>query len=283
MGSRIGLPHLGLLLAVLLPSGCSTLATAPVAQALAGYRLDTHLRVQGVRDNLSGLAYDPGSRHLLAVVNNPATLLELDRRGQVLRRIVLDGFIDTEGVALLADGRVAVTEELLNQIALFTLPPDGVTQVAHATAVVLPLHGFARGNDGLEGLAYDARSDCLWTVKEHHPRALYQVCGRTPATVQWRDRSAWLDGAAAGTDLSGIEIDPVSGDLLLLSDESHRVTALDRHGHVLAQRVLGGPHEPRPPQPEGIAIDADGTLYVASEPDHLYRFRPPRRRHGSGH
>lgn len=277
------LPRIGIILAALLPSACSTIATPPGTQALTGYRLEMQVRVDGVRDNLSGLAYDPQGQRLLAVVNQPATLLVLDTDGHVQRRIELDGFVDTEGVALLPGGRVAVTEELRNQITIFDLPAPGVDRVLHAAAVRLPLQGFQRGNDGFEGLAYDARSGCLWMVKEHRPRGLYQVCGQTPDTLRVRDLSHWLQQAGAGSDLSGIEIDPVQGHLLLLSDESHRVTAMDRHGRVLAHRNLGGAQEPTPPQPEGIAVDAQGRLYVASEPDRLYRFRRTTATHRSDH
>ena len=170
---------------------------------LAGYRLQMHTRVQGVADNLSGLAYDARHDRLLAVVNHPSTLLVLDTNGRVLRRIALDGFEDTEGVALLADGRVAVTEEGRNQIAIFALPPAGTGRALHRDARIVRLDLFAHGNDGYEGLAYDARHDCFWMVKERRPRGLFQLCGllRDGAVRAITDHSAWLKAAHPGKDL----------------------------------------------------------------------------------
>lgn len=249
------------------------------ASALQGYRLDYHTVVQGVEDNLSGLAYDAKTGHLLAVVNRPETLLVLDTDGRILRRIVLHGFDDTEGVAIMHDGRIAVTEEGRNQITVFPMPAADVDQVDHAHAVtwppvIGPVAGADHGNDGLEGLATDGVHGCLWAVKERKPRGLYNTC-------RWRvgkfagkfvDVSGWLADAHAGTDLSGIERDPVTGHLLLLSDESARITELDRHGRVIGHRSLGGAGEPRPPQPEGIAVDGHGHVYVVSEPNLFYRY-----------
>lgn len=252
---------------------------APAAQTgsvLAGLRLQYQSTVKGVKDNLSGLAYDARTGHLLAVVNRPASLLVLDAEGRVLRRIALRGFEDTEGVALLRDGRVAVTEEGRNQITVFPMPGTGRGEVDYSAAQVWSLdvldQQFKPGNNGLEGLARDPRGHCMWTVKERAPRAMYKYCtsGRDATFVL--DQSAWLVGAHVGTDLSGIEFDPRTGHLLLLSDESARVTEMDRHGHVVAQLDLDGAHGPRPPQPEGITVDGKGHLFIVSEPNLFYRY-----------
>lgn len=255
---------------LLLACAQPVLAAGP-ASALRGYRLQYRAVVEGVKDNLSGLAYDARSGHLLALVNRPATLLVLDTDGRVLRSVALRGFEDTEGVALLTDGRVAVTEEGRNTIAVFAMPEDGVDHVDHASAVSWSLGEFARGNNGFEGLATGRACGCVWVVKERKPRGLYKACSNGDAAYVG-DQSAWLRGANAGTDLSGIEFDPQSGHLLLLSDESARITEIDLRGRVLAHRSLGGAHEPRPPQPEGIAVDGKGRLYIVSEPNLFYRY-----------
>jgi uncharacterized protein YjiK len=214
---------LGLVLAGLLLRSSCVLADPP-SDALTGYHLQFQTRVRGVADNLSGLAFDPASGRLFAVVNRPATLLVLDRDGRVQRSIALHGFIDTEGVAVLGDGRVAVTEEALNQVAAFAIPAAGRDAVEHAQARILRLDLFARGNNGWEGLAWDSRHRCLWLVKERAPRGLYSVCTPDRRTLLIRDHGAWLGDANAGSDLSGIAVDPVAGHLLLLSDESARIT-----------------------------------------------------------
>lgn len=251
----------------------ATCADTQAARSV-GWTLQVQARVDGVNDNLSGLAYDMRHHRLLAVVNRPTELLVLDTDGHVRRRIALQGFDDTEGVALLTDGRVAVTEEGRNQVAIFAMPAVGSDRVRHRDARIFRLDLFAHGNNGFEGLAYDARHDCLWLAKERKPRGLYQVCGLLSGrrTLAVSDRSAWLAPAHAGTDLSGIEWDPASGDLLVLSDESRRITAIARGGRPVWQRTLGGADEPRPPQPEGITVDGRGHLYVVSEPNLFYRY-----------
>lgn len=271
MKSRTAPVHALLALVLALSAFCAAAAPPPDAP-LAGYRLQVQTRVAGVQDNLSGLAYDARSGHVLAVVNRPAQLLVLDRAGKVLRRIDLHGFLDTEGVAVLGGDRVAVTEEAVNRIAIFRLPPPGTDRVDHADAHVLQLDLFKHGNNGFEGLAYDARSNCLWLVKEKAPRGLYTVCGPGTRALVISDRSGWLARIDAGTDLSGIAVDPASGHLLLLSDESKRITEIDRRGRLIAHCALGGPGEPVPPQPEGIVLDGHGHLYLVSEPDRFYRF-----------
>lgn len=258
-------------LGLLLVAACA--GAVPSSDAgLAGYRLQMQTRVAGVKDNLSGLAFDAAGDRLLAVVNRPALLLVLDRDGTVQRRITLHGFVDTEGVAVLGGDRVAVTEEAANRIAIFRLPPPGTDRVEHTDAHVLQLDLFKHGNSGFEGLAYDARSNCLWLVKEKAPRGLYTVCGPGTRTLAITDRSGWLARIDAGTDLSGIAVDPASGHILLLSDEAKRITVIDRRGRPLSHRTLGGHGEPVPPQPEGIVLDGRGHLYVVSEPDRFYRF-----------
>jgi uncharacterized protein YjiK len=255
---------LGLVLARLLLRSPCVLADPP-SDALAGYHLQFQTRVRGVADNLSGLAFDPASGRLLAVVNRPAILLVLDRDNRVQRSIALRGFIDTEGVAVHGDGRVAVTEEALNQIAAFAIPAAGRDAVDHAQARILRLDLFARGNSGCEGLTWHARHRCLWLVKARAPRGLYSVCTPDRRSLLIRDHGAWLEDADAGSDLPGIAVDPVTGHLLL-SDESAGITEIDLHRRVLEHRALHAQGSPHPPQPEGIALDGKGHLTWSANP-----------------
>jgi uncharacterized protein YjiK len=265
----------------------------PGGLTLSGYRMDIAGREIGDVKNLSGLAWDAQRGQLAAVLNRPATLLLLDREGRLQAHYRLRGFSDTEAVAALGDGWYAVTEEGREQLAMFRVPADGkdgegVTgEIQHAQAVVLglDLSPDDGGNAGFEGLAYDMADDALFVAKEHSPTRLYEVRGLASLRgngelrgLSIRDRSGLLAPLRASDDLSSVEVDPRTHHLLLLSDEGQRVTELTRDGVPLGQRLLDGSAAGEPPlaQPEGVAIDGEGTLYVVGEPNRFYRLRPAR-------
>jgi uncharacterized protein YjiK len=259
---------------------------------LERYRMDAAGRpVEGIDRNLSGLAFDAERQRLIAVINRPATLLTLDLDGRVTGRHRLRNASDVEGVAFLGGGRVALVEEGSQRILLATLPRDGKDadlDLRDAPSLRLDLGAGTvpadadgakapgqRRNQGLEGIGYDLERDQLYVVKEHSPRALYRITGwgrpaqDAPAAFAVEDLSAWLRQSVGATDLSSIEVDPDTGHLLLLSDESQSLVELDRRGARVGGTSLEGV-----PQAEGVALGSDGTLYIVSEPNLFYRLRP---------
>lgn len=274
-----------------------TLGEAPPAApavhnglALADYVLEQATPVAGVTRNLSGLAFDTDRQQLIAVVNRPATLLRLSPDGQALSRHPLQHAADVEAVAYLGAGRVALVEEGRSRILFAQLPQaaDAPMDLRQAFALHLSLQapeqaGLTTGNQGFEGLGYDARNDQLYVAKEHSPRALYRITGiarqdgRGSPSISVENLSHWVaSDAAVGTDLSSVEVDGRTGHLLLLSDEAQSLVELDEQGRFLGRLDLGSvPGMPGPiPQPEGVAIDPQGTLYLVSEPNLFYRLRP---------
>jgi uncharacterized protein YjiK len=250
---------------------------------LADYRMDIDARpVAGVRKNLSGLSYDADHDQLIAVVNRPATLYTLHTDGTVIGVYPLKNVSDTEGVAYLGDGDVAVVEEGRGRIWTFKLP-DQAQDIDVSQGRSLQLTLGAKVNSGFEGLGYDRAKDQLYVVQEHSPRALYRVGGLKPRqrgklSLTVENLSGWLDSSKFATDLSSVEFDPTSGHLLLLSDESQNVMELDGDGRPLSMLSLSGHlsrHESPVPQAEGVAIDPHGNLYVVSEPNLFYRLRSP--------
>jgi uncharacterized protein YjiK len=259
---------------------------------LERYRMDGAGRpVAGVDRNLSGLAFDTERQRLIAVINRPATLLTLDLEGQVTGRHRLRNASDVEGVAFLGGGRVAMVEEGTQRILLAAVPDggqDGDLDLQRAPSLQLDLGASAASpdtkaegpsgpgrNQGLEGIGYDPERDQLYVVKEHSPRALYRITGwgrptkDAPGALVVEDLSAWLRQLADATDLSSIEVDPATGHLLLLSDESQALVELDRQGARVGRTSLDGV-----PQAEGVALGPDGTVYLVSEPNLFYRLRP---------
>ncbi len=243
---------------------------------LPGYRFDLEgVRLQGVDDNLSGLAFDSDHGHLLAVLNRPSTVLVLDRDGQVLRRHRLRGASDVEAIAWLGGDRVALLQEGRRSVIVATLPArDGPIDTTQSR--VVPLTMADAGNNGPEGMAYDRSSDTLYISKERAPAGLYQLQGiAAGGPVHQRDLSAWLRRLPFATDLSSLEFDARHRHLLLLSDESQLLAELTLDGTPVSWRSLSSERWSLPmPQPEGVTLDDQGNLYVVSEPNLFYRLRP---------
>lgn len=243
---------------------------------LPGYHYDIEGRVlAGVQDNLSGLAYDAAHHRLLAAVNRPAEVLVLDLAGQVLDRHRLHGASDVEAIAWLGGNRIALLQERRRSVLLATLPGHAGAPLDVSHARVLPLDLPDSGNDGPEGLAYDRGHDVLYVSKERAPTGLYALSGALGGELVQHDLSGWLAALPFATDLSSVEFDPVHHHLLLLSDESQMLAELDADGSPLSWSPLPTTRWHLPaPQPEGVAVDEAGTIYVVSEPNLFYRMKP---------
>jgi len=243
---------------------------------LPGYRFDIEgRRIAGVEDNLSGLAFDAHRRQLLAAVNRPAEVLVLDLDGNVLRRHRVHGASDVEAIAWLGGDRIALLQEGRRSVIVATLPARDGARIEVGEARLIPLHMDAAGNDGPEGMGYDLAGDILYIGKERAPTGLYALHGvMSAAEVSQTDLSPWLRALPFATDLSSVEFDPVHRHLLLLSDESQLLAELSADGQPVSWCALPTGDWALPaPQPEGVALDDRGTLYVVSEPNLFYRLR----------
>ncbi len=268
-----------------LTSQVNTVAPAPGDLWLPDYQVLLDAKpINGIRKNLSAISYDRDLDRLLAVVNGgPVELLALSKTGEILERYPLTGFGDIEGVTYMGGGLVAVSDERRQQISIFRLPavPRSI-DIAEAQFFSLGIN--LNGNKGFEGLTYDVVGDRLFIVKERDPRQLYEVSGvaaslDTHLQLRVQDRSAWIDDQVFATDLSDIYFDAATGHLLLLSDESKLVMELSDKGKMISYRSLNGWFSDlrrAAPQPEGVTMDNDGTLYIVSEPNLFYSFRRQR-------
>ena len=264
--------------------------------ALAQYRMDIKaMPIAGIDRNLSGLSFDTDANQLIAVVNRPARLYRLSLEGKVLSRHRLQHASDVEGVAYLGGNRVAIIEEGKSRIVLTELPAqaDADIDVHQGFALQLTLEspepaGMRSGNQGFEGVGYDAQRDHLYVAKEHSPRALYRITGLArkgapqpqAASISIENLSHWVQHPAVGTDLSSVEVNSANGHLLLLSDESQSLVELDTAGRLVSRFDLSywQGHDTAVPQAEGITIAPDGTIFIVSEPNLFYRLQPPARR-----
>lgn len=251
--------------------------------ALPDYRVRVEARpVDGVARNLSGLAWDTQRSQLWSVVNDPPQLLALSTDGEVLSRHPLDGFADVEGVAYLGDDLLLLVEERKQALVVVPVPdrPGQVLSRRDQRALTLGLGDG--GNQGFEGVGYDRDGDRLFVVKEHSPRKLYEIRGLRASLdgrldIELIDHEAWVGDKFIARDFSSVEYDARSGHVLLLSDVSRLVLELDAAGGFVRFQPLAGGFaglREHVPQAEGMTVDERGNLYVVSEPNLFYAFRP---------
>lgn len=75
--------------------------------------------------------------------------------------------------------------------------------------------------------------------------------------------------------LSGLHLDAHTGHLLLLSYESKLLAEVSRERDAVSYMDFGAGFnrlECSIPQAGGVTMDAEGNLYIVSEPNFLYRF-----------
>lgn len=247
---------------------------------LPDYRVVIEARpVEGIHHNLSSILYDPDHDRLLAVSNGPSEIFALSKTGDLLARYPLRGFGDVEAVGYLGDGLLVIADERTQQLNFVSLPGEpGPIHIEDAQFISLGIN--LNGNKGFEGVSYDRAHDRLYVVKERDPRQLYEISGIRASLgkglhLHIRDLTAWINRSVFGTDLSGVHYDPVTGHLVVLSDESNLLVELTGEGEFVSFRTLLG-HlgdlRHTTPQPEGVTLDAEGNLYIVSEPNLFYRF-----------
>lgn len=248
---------------------------------LADYRVVLEAQaIAGLDDDVSALTYDPDRRSLFTVTNQNPQLIELSLDGRILRRVRLLGFGDPEAVEYIGRNRYVISDERRQRLVQVHLDED--TRILDAgSGQQLSLGIGLSGNKGFEGLAYDARGQRLFVAKERDPVRIYEIHGfphsdpERPYAVHVVD-DLRRDAGLFVRDLSSLQFDERSGHLLALSDESRLVLELDADGRPISSlSLLGGQSglKGTVPQAEGVAMDADGSLYLISEPNLFYVFR----------
>lgn len=243
---------------------------------LNGYRLDHQTRLAAVKDDLSGISYNPDTDSYWAVLNTPQSLLELDGNLQVRRTIALTNFDDTEALAYAGANRLVIADERDQSIVV--APITGTTASLDKTQlqrVTLDTHGG--DNKGFEGIAVDTQKNIIYVVRERDPMTLLTIRGLLSGDPGLEiETSSVIDGEGLYfDDLSGLHFDEVSGNLLFLSDESKALAEITPKGEKVSYMdLISGFHElpSDVPQAEGVTMGPDRSIHIVSEPNLIYRF-----------
>ncbi|WAC45935.1 SdiA-regulated domain-containing protein [Pseudomonas sp. SL4(2022)] len=228
--------------------------------------------LQGLeQEEVSGLTYSADSNTLFIVTGKSPQLIELTLDGQVLRRIDLHGFANPEGVEMLADGRLAIIDERMRTLTTFKL--EALTRSLEFAELPSLDLGFAEaGNKGFEGIAWDSRNNRVLLGKERGPLGLFSLPfpGEDGATGVMQPMGG---GHLFLRDISSLTYDARTGHSLVLSDESRLLLEVDEYGEPVSfislargMNGLRGGIE----QAEGVTMDAQGNIYIVSEPNLLY-------------
>jgi len=220
------------------------------------------LSIPRIGDNLSGITRSATTGTFFAVTNSPQAVFELTPQGNILRRMEMRGFSDTEDIAHIEGELFAVVEERRGLIRLVRIDAD--TQIIRADqGRTIDLGSRHEDNRGFESLAYDPATRSLLTIRELPPYDLTRITldgSGAPGPITCERLSLDVD------DVSAMSLDH-DGRLWILSEASSRLLRL---GH-------GGREEFRSPvragglpfQPEGLAFGVDGTIFIVGEPDVL--------------
>lgn len=224
--------------------------------------------IPAIPKNLSGITYNPESKTLFLISNNPCRIYEMTPQGGLLRQINLVDFYDTEDIVFVEGQTFAVIEELRNAISIFQIWPE-TEAVRYADCRHIFVLPPTISNTGLEGLSWDPVTRDFLVAHESNPRAIYAIpfdstaetIRRGPEIPELRNLP-WIKLG----NYSGIHFDNTSRRLLILSRKTKNIKdySLDGHekGSLNLSRAISGIVKA-----EGLTFAPGGKLYVCSEPN----------------
>ena len=237
-------------------------------------RLDRVVKLPEELAEISGLCQAFAPDEVFAVQDEKGIVFRVNSRsGELLQEITFDKDLDYEGIARKGDD-------------MYVLEADGDIHyfVYRDTAVEVPSSkletNFSYRND-TEGICYDSLTNTLLIApkaQELNPqseseqrRGIYTYDLRQSALIA--QPTYYIDELEVGqivfntnrpyvVNPSGIAVDPITGDIFVLSAAGHVLVVIDRdsqikHVELLEKGTFG--------QPEGIAFAPNGDLYVSSE------------------
>jgi uncharacterized protein YjiK len=234
-------------------------------------------------ENASGLTFNDKRNTLFTVLNKESKIIEFDLQGNLIREVSVVGAEDMEGITYVEGNRYVIADERDNRLVQIELEDDAtVIDITSAPKINLGIN--VAGNKNFEGVSWDDVNNRLLVVKERDPKYIMSVTGffnadlSKPLNIQIRKIEAFDQAIKwAMRDLSSVTFHSETGHLLLLSDESRLIKEYDEDGKALSALALWkGFHglKAHVPQAEGIAVGSDKSIYIMSEPNLFYVFKP---------
>ena len=230
-----------LLLSTIL-SGClwfSTVSSATTKSSevwdLNHYLLSKTLMIDGIEDYLSGITYHPDSGNLYGIINNPEQIVVISKNGQLLRKIDLIGFSDTESIDYVEGNRFIISEERQQTISFVDIL-ETTKEVHYSDVKTLALLPPEKNNKGIEGIAFSPRHGVFF-VQEMPARIMHFALENDEQTKQFdvmKNLRLEVDDFSGLTLLQGPE-----ERLLVLSDDSHSLHVIDLSGEEISRIRLG--------------------------------------------
>ncbi|MEJ6004845.1 SdiA-regulated domain-containing protein [Paucibacter sp. AS339] len=291
------------LILALAAAGCG-LAQAGNSLNLANYQVSktyaldilggtTAGQISGLEASAVAYARDRGT--LFFVGDEGTGVVEISLTGQTLGKMAFDwagtgsGKHDTEGLTYLGGGVLVVSEERLQDAYRFSYTNGGSATLKNS---FVSIANDAVGNNGIEGISYDARNGGSFvTVKQQTPQNVmagtlsFAAATGSPATTSGdgstppgggvATMSSLFNPASMGlSTLSDVHtlssVDALAGsaaadNLLVLSLGSRSLLEVNRQGQVLSRFDLSQvlPNNGI----EGVTIDEKGTIYLVAEQD----------------
>ena len=237
-------------------------------------RLDQVTRLPNELDEVSGLTMGFAADELLAIQDEDGILFRVNAvSGEALQAIKFDKDLDYEGVA--RRGNDIYVLEADGDIHYFQYGA-GLTEVESQKIETR----FSYRND-TEGICYDSITNSLLIVPKEQELNVSEETVRRRGVYTYdlalgemlAQPTYYIDELEVGQIVfqtnreyvikpSGIAVDPLTGDIFVLSAVGNILVVIDRDSEVKHVELL----EPRTfPQPEGIAFSPRGDLYISSE------------------
>lgn len=241
---------------------------------LPDYRavIDAKLLPGMEEDEASDLSYDPQTKTLFSVMGKNPFLVELTLQGDVLRKMPLVGWGNPEGVTVMGNGLLAITDERKHLLSIVKVDAD-TRELNIASFPKYDLGPSKNQNKAFEAIVWDTRNQQL-LLGEERPPALFSWKSDGSQTLKG-DKQKQSSDELDIRNLSALAIDPRTGHTLVLSADSHLLLELDEKGEQVSfMTLLGGFNGLKKtiPRAEGVTMDEAGTLYMVSEPNLFYRF-----------
>lgn len=234
----------------------------PSGGLLDNYSASTGLlSLSFISNDLSGITYVADRDTFFLIQNSGGRIWEVDSSFNRIRTISMSGFGDSEDIVYLGNDEFAIVKEA-STLYIGTISVS-TTSINADDFQSVTFDSFSGGNNGYEGVAFDANTNTFWSVKEFGPRKIvkFQRPAGT-ANITINAEVPFDAGDLPASDLSAVHFDSRTGNLLILSDESHKIMEVAQDGTLLSELPMADNS-----QHEGLTLDSSFNLIVTSEPN----------------